>query len=142
MPWLPVSFHDFGFSDAEMIRSLVVETPEVSKSEMTTNTNYPHAALFFTTLGFRILELHDPCCKASSPWNLRYPKYQNAPFLLRLLSRCLDCCHVSFAWTIPIFFGLRDFATPMTLILYSFESSISEIPVDSPISSTCPPTDG
>jgi hypothetical protein len=36
-------------------------------------------------------------------------------------------------------FTFRNFATPMTLILYSLESPVSEIPVDSPISSTCPP---
>jgi hypothetical protein len=66
-----------------------------------------------------------PLHQTSVPTSSRYPKYRNGPSPVEF-------------WG----FAFQNFVTPVTLLLWSFESPVSEIPVDSPIFATCPPTNG
>jgi hypothetical protein len=52
----------------------------------------------------------------------------------------LDCSYMSsLRWMVLVVSQFRDLRPPVTQILYQFESSVSEISMDSRSSATCPP---
>jgi hypothetical protein len=124
-------FHVFRVSNAERLGSLVLGTPNVPNSEMTTNTLDLHDPCFSSvTSGFHILGF--PEARFSQSLLFGFPGIRNTD-ILALLPRVLPVLSEFLG------FHFQNFATPTTLILCSLESLVSKIPVDSPISSTCPP---
>jgi hypothetical protein len=79
MPQLLVSFCDFRFFNAEMLRSLVLRNTEVPNSEMTTNTNYPCPTLFLSDFGFLCFGLSQGkvFSLVPAPLHFQHPKYRS-----------------------------------------------------------------
>jgi hypothetical protein len=86
-----------------------------------------HPPCSFRVFGFHIWNFMILVAKPLLHGNSGTQNTKNAPFLLGLLSWCLDHCHLSFIWMIPILFSLWDSMTPTTLILWSPELLVSKI---------------